>query len=62
MEQLQKALFEFAKSANHLNQELRQVPSSSPNIASVFDLQDYLSVIARKAEHVAALVGQPINT
>lgn len=62
MDQLQKALFEFAKSADHLNQELRQVPSDAPDIKAVFELQDYLAVIARKAEHVAALVGQPINT
>jgi hypothetical protein len=58
---LQKALFEFARNADHLNQELRQLPSTHPEIETIFSLQDYLSVIARKAERVASIVGQEVT-
>ena len=56
--ELQHELFEFAKRADHLNQELRQIPVGQPEIEAIFSLQGYLSVIARKAEYVASLVGQ----
>lgn len=57
VDQLQKELFEFAKSADHLNQALRSVPTEHSDIRTIFELQGYLSVIARKAEYVASVVG-----
>ena len=59
---LQKELFSFAKAADHLNSELRNLPlpeqinaDDLANFRITADLRDYLSMISRKAEYVAAV-------
>lgn len=58
---LQRKLFSFARAADHLNTELRTLPmpesltdDDRALIAANAELRGYLSVIARKAEGVAA--------
>lgn len=62
MTDLQKKLFEFARTADHLNAELRKVPmpvgpttdGERSLIVANHELQPYLSQIARKAENLAS--------
>jgi hypothetical protein len=54
MTPLSRALFSLEREANRLNVELRALPTASPDIKAIFELRDYLSLIARKAAYVAS--------
>jgi hypothetical protein len=59
--ELQKSLFQFAKDADRINAELRNVPlpigqtdNDKSLIGAIRELQPYLSLTARRAEYLAS--------
>lgn len=63
--ELQRKLFDFARSADQINSELRELSmpvgdttdADRSLIAANHDFQPYLSQIARKAEYLASCLG-----
>lgn len=54
MTTLSRELFRFEREADRLNAELRKLSTGSPDTKAIFELQTYLSLIARKAAYVAS--------
>ncbi len=61
MTTLSRELFSFEREADRLNQELRKAATESPDTKAIFELQQYLSLIARKAAYVASCLDAEQN-
>lgn len=61
MTPISRQLSRFEREADRLNQELRKAATESPDTKAIFELQQYLSLIARKAAYVASCLNVDVE-